>query len=267
MQVYIEYVILDNFIMDYLLIKETSILLRLKYKRLRIVFGAVVGTVGATILPLLKIKPEFAFILKILLGMVICVVSTEYNGLGKFIRFFNVFLLLTFLLGGAVIGVFYVLGIDIKSYGSDFIPVLPVGVSVGCGYLSVIVVKKAVKKAVNGVITDRFRYSCIIKYGTCVVKVNGFYDSGNLLFDGKSGLPIVLCKSKIIKKIQRENDSFISTRELDFSTVSSQGRIKLYAVDCILVEINGVNKRANCLLGEVDGREISEDLLLGAYVL
>jgi len=267
MEVYIEYVILDNLIMDFLLLKETAKLLKLKYKNLQIFIGAIIGTVGAIVFPLLKILPLYVFLLKILLGLLITFVAIKHNRVFDYIKYFNVFLLFTFLLGGAIIGIFYVAGIDIKTYGNRQSGFIPVGVTILLGYLIVFGVKKLLNGAVKGLMTDRYKYNCIIKCGDVALKVSGYYDSGNLLIDDKTGLPIALCKRKIIDKIRKCGGDIKSTREIDFSTVTKEGKLKLYNIDCILIELKKGNKRTNCLLGEVDNKSIKEELLLGAYVM
>ncbi len=264
MEVYIEYVILDNLIMDYLLLKETAILLKVKFKRIRLLFGAIIGVVGAVVFPLLKIGVQYLFLLKILLGALICFVSVNHIKFSAYLKYFNVFLLMTFLIGGAVLGAFYLIGIDIKSYGSYGIPV---GVTVLFGYLLVIGVKKAVKSTINGLITDKFRYKCVLKSGSVAVKATGYFDSGNLLIDPKTGLPVALCKKHVIEKMIKRGAIFPPAREMDYSTVVCGGKLKLYSLDCLLIEGSDGNKRRNCLLGMVGDDAFKEDLLIGAYVL
>lgn len=267
MQVYIEYVILDNFIMDYILIKETARILRVKCKKTRAFFSAFTGTVGAVVFPLIKIKSQYMFLLKILLGALICFIAREHGKISRFIKFYNVFLLLTFSIGGGVIGVMYLIGIDLKSYGNGLSGVLPIGITVLIGYITAIILKRAITNTMGDIMTTRFRYDCIIKSGAYAVKVRGYYDSGNLLFDSKTGLPVVLCKKRIIEKIKKGNPNFFSKRDMEFSTVKGSGRLNLYEVDCILIDVNGTNKKTACVLAEVASEGLREDLLLGAYTL
>lgn len=267
MEVYVEYVILDNLIMDYILLKETAVLLKEKFFKPRLLIAAAIGALGAVVFPLLKIKVQYLFLLKIALGALICFIAINFNKISSYIKFFNVFLLLTFLLGGAVIGAFYLLGINLDDYGSKLNGVLPVGLSVLFGYISVVVVKRMAKNAVNGLITDKYRYKCVLKRGLVAVKVNGYFDSGNLLIDEKTGLPIALCKKRLLERLYKGNTNFRPIGEMEFSTVASGGSLRLYPVDGITIEINGKVKFANCLLGLVEDRTMKEDLLLGAYLL
>lgn len=267
MEVYIEYVIIDNLVMDYILLKQTAILLRKKINKLTIFFAALIGTFGAVVLPLLDIKQAYLFLLKIFLGALISFVAVKHLNFKDYLKYFNVFLLMTFVFGGAVIGAFYLLGINIEDYGGKDIFILPVGISFLCGYALACITKLIVKKTFDTVITDKYRYKCIIKCGKVALKVDGYFDSGNLLYDKKTGLPVALCKTCVIEKLKRRGAVFSKTYEMDFSTVSSGGKLKLYEVDCVLIELGKVNKRTVCMLGEVSDDSFKEQLLLGAYML
>lgn len=267
MEVYIEYVILDNLIMDYILLKETAILLKRKFNKLRLTLGAVIGVVGAVVFPLLNIKVEFLFLLKILLGALICFTAVNHRKIFDFLKFYNVFILLTFFLGGAVIGTFYLMGISLDDYGKKASSILPIGVSVLTGYLLVLLVKAILKNTVNTFMTDKYRYKCLIKCGFSTVKVDGYFDSGNLLLDKKTGLPVALCKKFIIDKLNKFEKNCNLVGEMDYSTVGGFGKLELYSVDCMMIEVDGKSKIVNCLLGLAEDNLMKEDLLFGAYLL
>lgn len=266
MKVCIEYVILDNLIMNYLLLKETSIILKVKFKKVRLLSASIIGVIGAVIFPLLQIKREYSFLLKILLGLLIVFVAVKHFSLNGYLKYFNVFLLFTFLIGGAVIGVFYLMNVDISKYSSNP-SVLPVGVSVGLAYIVAITVKSIAKKSVNGLITDKYRYKCIINSGQASIRVQGYFDSGNMLVDWKTGLPIVLCKRSVIQKILKEGGKISSPRKTEISTVSSYKSIDLYEIDSMLIKREKDDKKVVCLLGEVDNSSMQEELLFGVYVM
>ncbi len=267
MEVYIEYAILDNLIMDYVLLKETAIILKTKYKKSGLLFASIIGTIGAILMPLLKIKPVYLFLLKIALGVVVAFIGVKHKNFISFFRFFNVFLLMTFVLGGACIGVLSIMGVEYTISGYKAAGVLPIGVNVAFGYLLVITTKYLVKKYLRVFITDKYVLNCLLKHGEVVVKVSGYFDSGNKLFDKKTGLPIVLCDKKIIEKMKSLGAVFFPPREFSYSTVAGEGAMYLYAVDCILIEREGQNFRRNLLLGAVENKNFETDLLLGAHII
>ncbi len=266
MKVCIEYVILDNLVMDYLLLKETAVILKIGFTKARILFASVIGVLGAVILPVLEIRSEYLFLLKILLGLLISFIAVNHFSFKAYLKYFNFFLLFTFLIGGVTLGAFYLMNVNVYDY-CDNPSILPVGLTVGVAYLVALTVKGIVKKSVNGIITDKYRYKCIIKAGETAVRVNGYFDSGNMLIDRKTGLPVALCKKSVIKKIIRKGGKLSVPRKMEISTVSSYGNINLYEIDCMLIEKENENKRAACLLGEVNNSSMKEEMLLSVYVM
>ena len=266
MKVCIEYVIIDNLIMDYLLLKASSALLKIKFKKGRLILASLAGVICAVIFPLLSVKAEYLFLLKIMSGALVCFIAVNHRSVFGYFEYFNVFLLITFVTGGAVIGVFYLMGIRISEY-SQAKSVLPVGVSVGVAYITAIVVKRVAEKTVNGLITDKFRYNCILKSGSAVVRTIGYFDSGNMLIDKATGLPVALCKRSVIQKIAKRGGKVTKPRKMEISTVSSVGTIDLYEIDCMLIERGEERKRADCLLGVSAESRQTEELIFGAYLM
>ncbi len=103
MQVYIEYAILDNFFVDYFLLRQAAVLLRVPFKKRRLILSSVIGTVVAVVLPLFDLPTVVGFILKILLGTVISFTAVNHRNFLGYIKYFNVFFLLTFFLGCVII--------------------------------------------------------------------------------------------------------------------------------------------------------------------
>lgn len=85
MEVYIEYVITDNFIIDYFLLS-----LALKYSKAhvnkkRIALSAVIGTIAAVLMPIFNASAAIKFFIKIALAFVMIIVAAKpKSGRGYF---------------------------------------------------------------------------------------------------------------------------------------------------------------------------------------
>lgn len=264
MKIYLEYVIIDNLVMDYLLLNLSAKICRLKFNKLRLILGAIIGTIGAILFPLITIDSKYLFLLKIMLGMLICLVAINHQKIGEYIKFFNVFLLSTFILGGSVFAVLYLFGISVQDYAQA--KIIPVGLSILIAVIISLITKKIITKTYNGLITQKFKYNCIIKKDFAVLKVEGYFDSGNMLLDEISGLPITLCKQKVINKLVKKGACFPSPREIKIGTALNVGKLKLYPIDCLLIANGNSNQKRYCMLGAVENFAIDDDLLLGAYI-
>ena len=67
MEVYIEYVLLDNLIINSVLLDFTNKTLKLKVNKFRIFLSAMLGTIVAIILPFVKLSNSILVILKVIL--------------------------------------------------------------------------------------------------------------------------------------------------------------------------------------------------------
>ena len=266
MTVYLEYVIIDNFIMDLLLLGESAKLLKLKTKPLRLVFGALIGTLGAIITPLLKVSQANGFLLKIALGAIVCLSGVKCASFKEYFKYFNVFLLMTFITGGAIIGALELMGLDYTLDSYRAAGVLPVGVNLLIAYLFARLVKRFVKRFAGGIVTQKYVFSCHLKKGAVVISAKGYFDSGNKLTDDKTGLPVALCGQGLLDKMIANGASFSAPRPLTISTVTKGGEVLLYEVDNLAVETENGLHVTNLLLGVIKKPPFKEDLLLGAYI-
>ena len=117
MTVYIEYVFIDNLIIDYLLFKATFTLTGNGYNKGRLLFCAFLGGVFALLYPLISAHTVIVTVIKVLFGLLIMLLANSYRTKKNFYVNTVVFFGLTFLVGGAIIGVFSLLGLE---YSAEF---------------------------------------------------------------------------------------------------------------------------------------------------
>lgn len=181
MNVYVEYVVLDNFVIDALLLWAVALTLKIPYKRWRLVLGGVVGAACAVVS--VYLHGVLLYLMKAACLIAMCVVAV---GFGKKL-FWHILLTIayTFVLGGAITGLFNLFKIDYLNGDGQFyqmkVPLFVYAVAVAlvaflC-YSVVIYVKNAKKSAA-------FRVKVQIELDKTYT-VDGFCDSGNSLsYDG-----------------------------------------------------------------------------------
>lgn len=250
MSIYIEYVITDNLIIDFLLMSLALRTARIKGRFLRLSLSAAVGTAAAVLLPLISLAPWLIILIKSACGAVITFIASEYQSVKSYFITYALFLFYTFLFGGVIIAAFYFIGIDYKTYfirnGNGFAPL-------GACMLAVFLLTKLVNAALRFIFKEKdafpFRRDCVIVSGNKRIKVKGFIDSGNGLYDRKSGLPIVIGSEKIISELIKSGMKYYC--ELEFGTVGGTGEMRVYKIDKLMI-YNGelVNIFNNVLIGE-----------------
>lgn len=225
MSVYIELVMFNNFFLDLSLLYLTQTVRRRKFNVLRGIFASLMGAICATAYPIVPAGIRIA--IKILLAPAMCAVAFSAQGkdvkrkIGDRLGTLIIFVLLTFFAGGVVYGLSYAFRIDIKSYA-----VLGL---ISIALITVIGVAKLIarKRSCAGESTC----STSLRIGGSEVRAQALCDSGNLLVDDVSGLPVVILSQEIEDRLgNREVAGFINV-----NTVSGEDSLALIDLDGVKV--------------------------------
>ena len=184
MVVYVEWVLLDNFLMDYVILYGAAVTLRFRCPWWRIALGSAVGAVGAAISVFVYGIFVYVYKISLLFAMSLCVC-----GRGK--KLFWYILLTaayTFTLGGIVIGVFNLLHVDyLTSDGLMYTLNVPVGVYVAAVALFAVLVYSLYKYIVDVKRVSAHVVGAAVTMGSVIARVRAFRDSGNTVtYDGKA---------------------------------------------------------------------------------
>ena len=233
---YIEYVIIDNFIINFLLLKVSMASSRVKTSKLKLCISAGVGTVVAVVMPLFKISGAFLVLIKINLGLLMVLIAGEYLTVKKLGFTLLFFLSYTFLSGGMIIGLFYLSGVDFIVYFSvNYNSFMPVGISVLLVYLFTKLTLYLITNLLKSRDIKPFIRKCVIVISGKKFKVNGYIDSGNRLFDKNSGLPIIVASKSLFLKLNSGEEKLIPKSQITVNTVNGESVMKIYAVDKLLI--------------------------------
>ena len=214
MTVYIEYVLIDNFVIDYLLLKATFSLTKTSVKKGRLFFCAFLGACFALIYPLLTITPFLLALIKLLTGMLLPLLATDYTGIKHYFITTLLFMGMTFTVGGVITGVFSLLGLNASSEFSIALMILPVYVTLKCitEIVSYLNKTRAVTKNL---------FPCELVLGDKTVKTDGFMDTGNALYDGDN--PVIVCERKLALKLL--SNKLPKLKRIDCETVIGKTKI------------------------------------------
>ncbi|MBR5439801.1 MAG: sigma-E processing peptidase SpoIIGA [Clostridia bacterium] len=252
MEVYVEYVIIDNLIIDFLLLKLSTKTVQVRSSFFRILISAILGTVVAVIIPLTKVSNNFQVLIKLLLALAMCLISANTDSLKK--HFFNVcfFILYTSLLGGAIIALFYLSGVDYNVYFTiHYNSFAPIGITILLVYVFYLLLTKLIKRLITVKNVYPFFRKCAVVVGGKKFIVNGYIDSGNLLFEPKYNLPIIVASKNLSNKIFNGNLVVKNNGLIKYQTAGGEGVMNVYVLDKLLI-YNGVSVSTvkNVLIGK-----------------
>ena len=252
MEVYVEYVILDNFCVDYVLLALVAKVLGVKVRWWKMLIACVLGTVCAIVIPLFVLPVYVSIPLKLFVGAVLSlVVLWGQPHSVKFVGF--VFLMVfTFALGGMTIAFIYLLTKNpVSSFAVSYGGGLPVGLLVLAVFFAmqgVLCLTKYLKERKK---IGPFLRDIIFEVGGKRFEICGYMDSGNRLEDPLTGLPVVVVSKKVlVKKIPEIREGAMSGewqkkyKFHSFDAKSAVGNAKMFAFCPDWIHIGNEKKRA-----------------------
>lgn len=229
MKVVVEEALFVGVVLNFLILKISARVLRRKGKVM--LFSALIGEIISLFAPLFHMHFMLRILLTILSAILMLSMSFDFLSVKSFALLFGVFLTATFVFGGACEFV--------QGYVGSFPLFVVAGIGV-CVYGFCILINHGVFRRES---IKKFVYKVKIKDKHNIVEEEGYLDSGNVLYDGISGQPIILVTFDVFHKIYKQITlpNFVMKR-YDLSSIKNGHYIK----------INSVGKSANMLVFSVD---------------
>ncbi len=272
MQVYIEYVIIDNLIIDYLILSLSLRISNCKTNKIKLILSSIIGTIVAVVMPFFNINYLYLFLVKILLALLMCYVAGSYLSIKKYLITVGSFLGVTFLFGGLIFAIFYLADVDFeKGFNFNYDSAFPIGFTILIIYIVYVFLKRLIVKLLKIKGISPFVRKCILVVQGKRISVVGFIDSGNRLFDAKTGLPVIVGSKALFIKIESLNAKIKDVGNIQIKTVNGESQIKIYLLDKLLI-YNGqsVNIYNNVLIGRANSDfndQVKYELLLNPSLI
>ena len=195
MVIYIEYVLIDNFVMTYIIGYLTYAFLRVRADKKRLAAASLLGSAVALVYPLVE---GIAWLLLIKAALALCLTLILFLKKSRLILSGGIFLLVTAAMGGALLLLGYCVTGDVKAAMLSPLSDLPVTVIVLPPFILCLLIKKISLRLNRRRDIAQFIYGVQITYNGKIIKLKGFLDSGNQLYDERTGLPVVLIGLKFM---------------------------------------------------------------------
>ena len=197
MEVVIEYVLLDNFIIDGLILYLTNKILNIPINFGMLCLGAFLGALFALFSPLLMIGGMLMILLKIMVAFLI-VFLANFSFYKIFLRLI-IFTGLTFLFGGMLIAVCYFAGVSVlEGVNLVYFSQIPIGALIGIGFIFAVFCVKIAKSLYSTAKYSKFIYRVCLTINNKTEILQGFLDSGNTL-KTKDDVPIIVLQENELK--------------------------------------------------------------------
>lgn len=219
--IYIDELIMLNFIIDFLILKTTSSILKLNTKTSRLIISSIVGEISLLYLFVSFNNIELT-LFKLLIGIIMNLISFGYINLKDFIKNLLYFYMFSFFLGGTL----YYLKIESLVKYKYYILLIPI----------IMNILKKLTYNLKNIIKLRHKVTIYLKNGN-VLYLNGYMDTGNTLVDPYTNKNVIIINKNIKEKF------FL----VPFKTIENSSLLKCFKPK--KVYIDGIGERNDIVVG------------------
>jgi len=191
MELYIEYVLIDNLVIDFMILKLIRLFFKIKVSKLRQTIYYVSGVLFAFLLPYILDVVWLSVVYKFIVSIIMVILLRKYENISSFIKYYLSFLLATMIMAGVIYGVLNLFQIDglngVKIYSFEF----PMSVLLVLGFLSFWLLKKIIKTFQYQFKIANYLYEIKMFDNDSSVEAIGFFDSGNNVIVNGQGVNII----------------------------------------------------------------------------
>ena len=255
MIVYIEYVFINNLIVNLVICYIALKLNKLKIKAVRLIMVSIIGAIIAVIYPLIA---KYNIILRILLSFLMVLLLAKYKSVWEYIVTLAIFYIVTFTFAGGVMMLESSSYKDLASFkgGIEFTPALT-----AIGVFVVFILMKFFTKEIyirkNKSLLE-YKTEISTEFGKCEVKA--FYDSGNCLYNENQ--PVIIISDNLYNQIKGGEEDLIG-----INTLSGKNFLKLIKVRLVIYIDDNMNKIFNVNAGVSDKIKKDFDVILHADMI
>ncbi len=222
MHVYIEYLLMENIIINFIILYVTKRITRTKTSKFRLFISALVGSIYTIIVFFPSLAFMGKFLIKFSISILMIILAFNPERFQQFIKQISTFYMVSFIFAGATIGIFYI--INNNSYSPRFsfenfnelLSFLIIGI--GIAIILILYILKFYQKRMN-----KENYLTPIAIGLKDKEVNlvALIDTGNSLKEPISQKPVIIVEYSALETIlpQSIRNIYINNGEVDLSTI------------------------------------------------
>lgn len=276
MTIYIDVVILENLVMNYIIIYATTIILKVKIRWISILISSFIGAIYAVISYIYDFAIYSSLGLKIILSIIMVYIAFRPQNVKQMWKHIIIFYLTSFVFGGVAFALIYVVkpqeilmknGIFLGTY-----PLKTVFLGGIVGLVIIVISFQMVKNKISK--KDMYCQIKIYLYGK-EITLKSMIDTGNLLKEPITGMPVIVVEhtalyETIPKEILNNLENILGG---DFKKIPEEIQ-KEYMAKLKVIPFSSLGKQNGMLLGikaekvEIEKEEqilIKTDVIIGIY--
>ena len=251
MTIYIDVVLFENLIMNYIILFTTSQILKIKPKHIRIILASLLGAIYSIIgyMNILDIYSKIP--LKILLSIIIVYVAFNPQTVKKMWKYILFFYLVSFVFGGAAFSLIYIVKPqEILMKNGLFLGTYPLKIAILGAIVAFTIITIVFKLAKNKIYKKDFLCKMEICINNKKIETMTMVDTGNMLKEPITNMPVVVVEHVLLyecipEEILNNLENIIGG---DFSNISEKTKSE-YISKLKLIPFSSLGKQNGMLIG------------------
>jgi len=277
MTIYVDVVLIENLIMNYIILFATDIILKNKSKFWRLLLASLIGAIYTVISYISNFKIYSSMILKMILSIIIVYVAFNPQNMKKMWKTLLIFYLTSLVFGGAAFALIYIVkpqetflknGLFLGTYSLKTILLSAI-----VAFLIIIGAFTVVKNKISK--RDMF-CDIKIKLNNKEIEAKAMLDTGNLLKEPITNIPVIVVEHTLLyecipKQILNNIEDILGG---DFSKIPDEIKQK-YMIKLKFIPFSSLGKQNGMLLGlkadyviiknENDEEKKVNEIIIGIY--
>ena len=202
MTIYIDVVLIENLIMNYIIIYATAIVLKVKIRHLRIIISSLIGAIYSVLSYISDLEIYNNLFLKIFLSIVMVYIAFSPQNIKTLMKQILIFYLTSFLFGGVAFALIYVIKPqEILMKNGLFLGMYPLKTVFLGAIVATAILITAFKVVKSNITKKDMMCNVSIELNNKTVNIKTMIDTGNMLKEPISGLPVIVVENTALYEL------------------------------------------------------------------
>lgn len=247
MTFYIDVIFLENIMMNYIILFATGLIIKNNMKQIKLILSSSIGAIYAIMSYISKVEIYENTVVKFLLSIVMLYIAFKPNNIKKMFKNIIIFYLTSFCFGGAAYYLLYHISPEqINNMNGILTGSYPIKIAILGGILGFFILNIGFKVIKNRIDKNSIFYQAKIVYEEKSILVKVILDTGNLLIEPITGVPVMLIEQEKLKELLGERNVEIISNGLINNFEGLEEKLKL---KCRIIPFSSVGKNNGMMIG------------------
>lgn len=278
MYVYVEYLLIENIIINFIILYVTEKITRTKTSKLRLFIASLVGSLYTLMVFFPNLQFMGRFLIKFSVSILILIIAFNPERFKEFLKQLSTFYLISFAFAGTTIGIFYILNnkLTISNFSfkdhNELMKFLILGIGLAVILIRSILKNNWIRLNQKNCLTD-----VTINLNNKKAHLRALIDTGNSLKEPISQKPVIIAEYSALKAILPElvKKVYSENKELDLNYVANIMEKLGDQIKLRLIPFKSLGNENGILIGFVpdsidiyfddETREMTDDIVVAIY--